>query len=68
MDNDMVEIEFDECVASTPAAVLLVNDGDADGGGVWIPRGQIEGVAPDVGHRGISVSIPEWLAIEKELV
>jgi len=58
-DNDvevMVEIK-----ANTRLAVL-VNDGDRD---VWLSRSQIE-IVEEGGQT--FVQMPEWLAIEKELV
>ena len=61
-DSEYVEIVYDEEVRETVHARLL----RIDGRDVWLPKSQIDDVATD-GENG-TVSIPEWLAIEKELV
>lgn len=60
--SDLVDIEV-EVIHTTDRAVL-VDDGDRR---VWLPLAQIE-VGPIGQRRGATVTMPEWLAIEKELV
>lgn len=47
----------------TDKAVLVSDTGDKDDA-VWLPKSQIE-IEPDAATH--VVSLPEWLAIEKEL-
>lgn len=60
--SDLVDIEVE--VIHTTDRVVLVDDGDRR---VWLPLAQVE-VGPIGPRRGATVTMPEWLAIEKELV
>ena len=51
--------------AETDKAVLVSDDGDK-ANAVWIPKSQCE---IDEGQCGyITITLPEWLALEKELI
>ena len=56
-NNDAVEIDFDDIVHETSLAWLL----DIDGDKIWLPKSQCE-IDGDV------ALVPEWLAIEKDLI
>jgi hypothetical protein len=58
--ENFAQIEYDDIVAETPSAILISID-DRD---VWIPKSQIEFHNKDSCY----MEIPEWLAIDKELV
>jgi len=60
--SDLVDIEV-EVIHTTDRAVL-VSDGTRR---AWLPLAQVE-VGPIGPRRGATVTLPEWLAIEKELV
>ena len=60
--SDLVDIQV-EVIHTTDRAVL-VDDGDRR---VWLPLAQVE-LGPIGPRRGATVTMPEWLAIEKELV
>ena len=55
----MEEFAFDEIIKETPDAWLL----DMGDGKVWFPKSQCE-----IDEDGNTIEVPEWLAIEKELV
>ncbi|WP_375590179.1 hypothetical protein ABWH89_04940 [Hoeflea alexandrii] len=60
--SDLVDIQV-EVIHTTDRAVL-VDNGDRR---VWLPLAQVE-VGPIGLRRGATVTMPEWLAIEKGLV
>lgn len=60
--SDLVDIEV-EIIHTTERAVL-VSDGSRR---AWLPLAQVE-VGPVGPRRGATVTLPEWLAIEKELL
>lgn len=62
--NDPIEIAC-ELHGSTPAALLISDDGERK---VWIPRSQIVDEERDLRGRLVGITIPEWLAEEKELI
>ena len=68
-DNDPVECGEFEVVHATPDALLI---SDYCGTEIWIPKSKIDEESeldPDSkeGDEGMLI-LPEWLAIEKELV
>jgi hypothetical protein len=50
----------------TDKAILVSADGDAEESGTWLPKSQIEFVKDRTG--GVKVTLPEWLAKDKDLV
>jgi len=58
--QERVEIPFDAIIHQTDKAVLF-DVGDEE---VWLPKSQIE----SIDETGKNVTIPVWLATEKELV
>lgn len=69
MAKELVDLEM--CMhAEIPKAILVSHDGDRDKA-VWLPKSQVE-FEPKKrladGTKITSVTMPEWLAIEKELV
>jgi len=65
MKHEMVEFEDVTVVRETDAAILC----DIDGDEVWIPKSQIhdDSEVYEMSTSGTLI-IPEWLAVEKELV
>ena len=64
MRSDLVDVEV--CVhAQTDKAVLVSDDGDRVGA-VWLPKSQIE--IERKSHAVAVITLPVWLATEKELV
>jgi len=62
---NLIELEFDY-IGETDDAILIANPYE-EKESVWLPKPQIE--IEYHGHIGcITVTLPEWLAIEKELV
>lgn len=61
MDDET--IEFDHIVSQTDLATLYSFDEEE----VWIPKSQIES-EEDYGDGSGCITIPHWLALEKELV
>lgn len=62
--SDLTELDL-QLHQETDKAILVSDDGNRENA-VWLPRSQIE---IERGPRGgISVTLPEWLAIDKELV
>jgi len=55
------EVEFKH---ETDLAVLVVYQGDE----IWLPKSQIEGLIPAEEGDEIKISIPEWIAEEKEML
>lgn len=62
--SNIVDIDV-EVHAQTPYAVLVSDDGERDNA-VWLPLSQIEITDTDCGPA--TVSMPEWLAIDKKLI
>lgn len=60
MNKEMVEI-FAEFKKETENAVLI----DYDGVEAWLPKSQIE---YQINGTEIELMVPEWLAIDKELI
>ena len=58
-----VVIPFDDIIHQTPEAIFF-DMGDEE---VWLPKSQIIEV-DDSNPKRKTVTIPEWLAIDKELV
>ena len=60
-DRGEVKIDYDEIIRDDDryAAILFA----IDGAEIWLPRSQI-----DVDEDNQTVTLPEWLAIERELV
>lgn len=54
----LVDLEIDRIKHRTEKAILITKDGKD----VWLPKSQIEINDDD------TITLPEWLAIEKELV
>ena len=64
MKSDIIDI--DVAIEARTEKAVLVHDGDKSKA-VWLPLSQIE-ISP-TGFGGIeTVSLPEWLALEKELI
>ena len=59
-DNDVISIDYDEIVTSTPDAILF----SIEDKNIWISRSQIEDHDEDDKY----FAIPEWLAFKKELI
>lgn len=64
MKSDIVDLDV-EIIARTDRAVL-VHTGIKEAA-AWLPLSQIE-VAPSGFGGGFTISLPEWLAVEKGLV
>lgn len=61
----LIDLDCDY-LGETPDAILIANPFEGKDS-VWLPKSQIE--IEYLGHVGsITVTLPEWLAIEKELV
>ena len=60
--SDIIDIHVD-LHAETGRAVLVSDGGEP----VWLPKSQVEIESSDDGRTHV-VSIPEWLAQEKELI
>lgn len=61
-NHDIVDLEVD--IKGRTAKAILVHDGDRE---AWLPKSQIEFHWDDTKHCYV-VTLPEALAIEKELV
>lgn len=61
MDKNMIEISA--TVIHETDMAIFIDDGDNE---VWLPKSQLEDY-PDVDETGI-VTLPEWLAKDKELI
>lgn len=57
--NKIVDVEVDRWLTETPQALLLVINGKR----VWLPKSQVEFNEEDG-----TVSMPEYYAIDKELI
>ena len=65
LKSNLIDLECDY-LGETDDAILIANPFE-DKGEIWLPKSQIE--IEYHGHVGsITVTLPEWLAIEKELV
>ncbi len=64
MKSDILDIKMQKH-AETERAILVSDDGNKDHA-VWLPKSQIEIEEEKDGF--ILVSLPEWLALEKNLV
>lgn len=62
--HSWVEVRVSVVKKKTPAAVLVIT---YDGDEVWLPLSQLECDEIEEGETDITVSIPRWLADEKEL-
>ena len=65
MKSDLVEINVDLLVRGDRAVQVRDHNTRKT---VWLPLSQIELTRADEDGQGWVVDIPEWLAIEKELV
>jgi hypothetical protein len=65
MKSDLIDLSLHQ-VAETPRAIL-VESLDFTSPKVWLPKSQIEIERTDRGDY-VTVTLPEWLAIEKKLV
>lgn len=63
--SELVELNVD-LIARTDRAVQVRDHGT--GKTVWLPLSQIEITRADEDEEGWVVDVPEWLAIERELV
>lgn len=61
--QETIEISFVELVNETAAAWLLQLEEGIFGKKEWFPKSQCE-----LDESGRTIEVPEWLAIEKELV
>ncbi len=52
-------------VWGTESALLVTSDEESE---VWLPRSQVKSTEEIKTGKTICIEIPEWLAIEKELV
>ena len=59
-NQDLIDVDFDDILAETPKAILFFM-GDSK---MWLPKSQIKEL--DLKER--TFMIPEWLAIEKDLI
>lgn len=64
MRSDIIDLDV-FVIKRTEAAVLVRN---ADGHKAWLPLSEIEIEPPKAASRVHVVSLPQWLAEEKELV
>jgi len=68
MSNELVTVEYDECLNHTMDAILFcIESGskpDGEGWKVWLPKSQIE----NHDDEAKTFDIPEWLALEKGLI
>ena len=59
-NQDLIDVDFDDILAETPKAILFFM-GDSK---MWLPKSQIKELDL-IEH---TFMIPEWLAIEKDLI
>lgn len=65
MKSDIVDIAC--CRHAETAKAILVSDDDNRDNAVWLPKSQVE--IENDGHANfVTVTLPEWLAVEKGLV
>jgi hypothetical protein len=65
MSKKLVELTL-QLHHETSQAFLVSDDGD-EANAVWIPKSQCE-QGPAKGNRAYEFTMPEWLAINKELI
>lgn len=65
--SDLIDLEL-YYVAETEKALGVSDKPNGKGLTVWLPLSQIEWEMKDIKKRTVVVTLPEWLAIEKELV
>lgn len=58
MSNEIIESGI-EILHETPKAIMIENFNEEN---IWIPKSKIK-----ICNDGLTMQIPEWLAIEKEL-
>ena len=59
IEEELLEIDFDRLAAETPLAWCI----EIDGRGFWIPKSKCDiEIEERIAH------VPEWLAVEKELI
>lgn len=58
-ETKLVDLEIDGIKAETDKAWCVVVDGVA----YWLPKSQVK-----ISHHDATITLPEWLAIEKELI
>ena len=65
-ETELVEICVD--LVRETAMAILVDPGDGDE--VWLPKSQIVDVEtlPSIPANGVDIEIPEWLALDKDLI
>ena len=63
MKSDLVDVTV-IVRHETAAAILVDHGGDKP---VWLPRSQVE-IAPNTDGKTHTVTLPQWLAEEKEMV
>ena len=69
MRNELVDLAL--FIIHETDAAWRVSDTGKDADGVWLPKSQVEvefDKAPKAGVRAAVVTLPTWLAQEKELV
>ena len=66
MKSDVVDVEM-YLIAQTERAILVNEDENNSGQGVWLPKSKVE--FDDVTPGTVTtVTLPEWLALEKGLI
>lgn len=63
--TDQNYVEFEVLLRHTTEKAILIFDGDQE---VWITKSQMEEPMEHLGKGMVRFVIPEWLAIEKELI
>jgi len=58
------DVEIDVTVINETEFAVLVNDGDIE---AWVPKSEIKDYS-EVPHKDTTITIPEWLAIEKGFI
>ena len=65
-------LEFCVTIIKETDAAFLVEDAAREGGNIWLPKSQIhfeDGDADDYGPGDVvTITLPEWLAIDKEFI
>ena len=62
MSGSLIEVTYDRVIQPTDDAICF----EIDGREVWIPKSQLQDDDPD--EDGGTFEVPEWLAIDRELV
>lgn len=63
IDGNLAELDLEKEAETSKA--ILISDGNTE---CWIPKSQLEDDYEELPSGLIRIIIPEWLAIEKELV